>query len=426
MSVPPGPPRPADAAAPPVVIIGAGPVGLAAAAHLLERGIEPLVLEQGSRAGAAVLEWGHIRLFSPWRQVVDPASVRLLEAGGWTAPAPDAAPTGAELVEGYLAPLAETAELRDRIRYGTRVEAVSRVGMDRTRTTGRAGAPFTLLTESTGGADEIRARAVIDASGTLATPNPVLASGLPLRDHAAVATHLSAALPDVLGRDRRRFAEKHTVVVGAGHSAANALIALARLSDEVPGTAITWLIRTRSPIRVGGSDDDRLARRAALGRRARELVGAGTVDLVDGFLISDVLPAPDHRVEILGSRRGEPARVTADSVIVATGYRPDLAMLREIRLELDVALEAPARLAPLIDPNVHSCGTVPAHGVEELSHPEPGFWLAGMKSYGRAPTFLLRTGYGQVRSIADEIAGAPDEARQIRLEIADASARCCA
>jgi hypothetical protein len=92
-----------------------------------------------------------------------------------------------------------------------------------------------------------------------------------------------------------------------------------------------------------------------------------------------------------------------------TGFRPDLSLLAELRLELDSTLQAPVALAPLIDPNVHSCGTVYPHGVSELSHPEPGVFLAGMKSYGRAPTFLAMTGYEQVRSIAAALAG--DRAR---------------
>jgi hypothetical protein len=90
-------------------------------------------------------------------------------------------------------------------------------------------------------------------------------------------------------------------------------------------------------------------------------------------------------------------------------------MLREIRLDLDDVVEAPRALAPLIDPNLHSCGTVPPHGVAELAHPEPGFFIAGMKSYGRAPTFLLATGYEQVRSIADELAGDHTSAREVQL-----------
>jgi thioredoxin reductase len=397
----------------PVVVIGAGPVGLAAAAHLLERGIEPLVLEQGARAGSAILEWGHIRLFSPWKHVVDPAAVRLLDGAGWTPQHPESMPTGREFVTHYLEPLAASDALRARIRYGVRVDAVSRLGMDRTRSSARAAAPFVLRLEGDG--EEIRARAVIDASGTFSQPNPVLASGFAVRRSDAVAEHLTHGLPDVLGRDRYRFTGKHTVVVGAGHSAANALIALGRLVEREPGTTVTWVVRNEAPVRVYGSTDDELDGRASIGVATRELVEAGIVNLVNNFLVGDVVPTDDGRVSLLGTRADRALSLDADTIVVATGFRPDLHGLREIRLGLDEVIEAPVRLAPLIDPNLHSCGTVPPHGVDELSHPEPGFWLAGMKSYGRAPTFLLLTGYEQVRSIADELAGHHEAARLIQL-----------
>jgi hypothetical protein len=108
-------------------------------------------------------------------------------------------------------------------------------------------------------------------------------------------------------------------------------------------------------------------------------------------------------------------RVLADEIIAATGFRPDLELLRELRLDLDDRVEAPRALAPLIDPNLHSCGSVPPHGVDELSHPDAGVYVVGMKSYGRAPTFLLRTGYEQVRSIVAALAGDWDSARNVEL-----------
>ena len=94
-----------------------------------------------------------------------------------------------------------------------------------------------------------------------------------------------------------------------------------------------------------------------------------------------------------------------DRIIAATGQRPDLSLTRELRLDLDPWLESTKALGPLIDPNLHSCGSVPPHGHRELAHPEPGFYTVGIKSYGRAPTFLLLTGYEQVRSVAAAIAG---------------------
>ncbi|GAA2974782.1 cation diffusion facilitator CzcD-associated flavoprotein CzcO [Microbacterium terrae] len=402
----------------PVLIIGAGPVGLAAAANLAERGIDFTVLEAGDRPASAIRLWGHTRLFSPWRHLIDPASRRLLEAAGWTAPADEGrAPTGQDLVDDYLAPLAEIEQLRSRIRYGARVVAVTREGMDRTRTAGRDTTPFLIrLTTGTGRVEELTGRAVIDASGTYRTPNPLTSSGLDPVGAADVADLVVHALPDVLGADRARFAGRHTTVVGAGHSAANTVIGLAELAQGEPGTRATWLIRNASAARVSSSADDELAGRARLGSRVDQLVAAGVIEKIDSFEISAV-----HRdgpgLRLAGSRRGEAVAHDTDLVVGATGFRPDLTMLREVRLQLDDIVEAPIRLAPLIDPNLHSCGTVAPHGFDELRHPEPGFFLVGMKSYGRAPTFLLATGYEQVRSVVAWLDGDMRAAVDVQLTL---------
>lgn len=392
----------------PVVVIGAGPVGLAAAAHLADRGIDFVVMESASSPAAAVRKWGHIRLFSAWREIVDPVARRLLEATGWTMPTPGRAPTGDELVDEYLNPLAGLPEIAARIRYGTRVSAVSREGMDRTRSAGRDTTPFLVRAAD----EEFLARAVLDASGTYDSPNSLLSTGLPTIHDARI----SHALPDVLGRERERFAGKHTVVVGAGHSAANTVIALVRLQRDAPGTRITWLIRNAAAVRVSSSVDDELAGRAQLGARVDRYVDSGAVEKIDSFEIGHVTAREDG-IRLSGKRRGEKAEVIADVVVNATGFRPDLAPLREIRTDLDAVVEAPRLLAPLIDPNVHSCGTVEPHGFRELTHPEYGFFLVGMKSYGRAPTFLLATGYEQVRSIVAWLAGDLASASRVELTL---------
>lgn len=392
----------------PVVIIGAGPVGLAAAAHLADRGIAFTVLEAASGPAAAVQQWGHTRLFSAWREVVDPVARRLLEATGWTMPTAGRAPSGRELVDDYLRPLAALPQIAAHVRYGARVTGVARQGMDRTRSADRENTPF--LVRTTEG--ELLGRAVLDASGTYDSPNSLLSTGLPGIDDPRI-TH---ALPDVLGRERERFAGKHTVVVGAGHSAANTVIALVRLQRDAPGTRITWLIRNAAAVRVSSSVDDELAGRAQLGARVDRYVDRGAVEKIDSFEIGRVTAREDG-IRLSGTRRGEKAEVIADVVVNATGFRPDLAPLREIRTDLDAVVEAPRLLAPLIDPNVHSCGTVEPHGFRELTHPEHGFFLVGMKSYGRAPTFLLATGYEQVRSIVAWLAGDLASASRVELTL---------
>jgi thioredoxin reductase len=402
----------------PVVVIGAGPVGLAAAAHLAERGLEFLVLEAGATVGAAISEWGHIRLFSPWRYDTDAAARRLLEPAGWTAPPADVLPTGAELVRDYLVPLAETPQLNGRVRTSTRVLAVTRDGVDTTRTIGRDEHPLLVrVREPDGTVADLRARAVIDASGTWGNTNPLGHSGLPAPGEDEAAAHLTGPLPDVLGRDRDRFAGRHALVVGMGHSAANTLLALAELAAEEPGTRITWAVRDASVARLyGGGDADGLPARGALGSRLKDAVEAGAIDLVRSFTIAR-FTVTGTGVQVHGTTPDGDRTLAVDTVVAATGFRPDLAMLREVRLDLDPATEAPAKLAPLIDPNFHSCGTVPPHGERDLAHPETGFYLAGAKSYGRAPTFLMATGYEQVRSIVAALAGDREAADTVQLDL---------
>lgn len=400
-----------------VVVIGAGPIGLAAAAHLLERGITPIVVEAGDGPGAAIAQWGHVRLFSPWRFDIDAAARRLLETTDWNEPNPDHLPTGAELVEQYLAPLAE--QLAPHIRYGTRVIAVARHGVDKTRTLGRDGRGYLVRTRTEAGEyADLVADAVIDASGTWGQPNPLGGNGLAAVGEAEAAGYLAGALPDILGADRDRFAGRHALVVGMGHSAANSLLALADLAEDEPDTRITWVVRGATASRLyGGGDADALPARGKLGTRVKQLVDDKRLTLITAFTIDRFEPAADGPVTVIGRSGDEPVKLDVDVIVAATGFRPDVDMLREVRLDLDSAVEAPRNLAPLIDPNFHSCGTVPPHGEKDLAHPDAGFYIAGMKSYGRAPTFLMATGYEQVRSIAAALAGDRAAADAVHLEL---------
>jgi thioredoxin reductase len=401
----------------PIAIIGGGPVGLAAAAHLAERGLPFVILEAGPQAGHSVLAWGHVQLFSPWRYCVDKAALRLLEPTGWRTPDPESYPTGRALVERYLAPLAAHPAIAPQLRLGRRVAAITREGVDKLSNVGRDQSPFVLhVVREDGGEELLRAGAVIDASGTYGTPNPLGANGLPAIGERAAASQLFYGIPDVLGADRERYAGRRVLVAGSGHSAFNALLELASLAEEAPGTEITWAVRRggeRMGQAYGGGANDALPARGELGQRIRALVDRGVVRLVTGWRTERVERTPEGLVAYGGARALDPV----DEIVVATGLRPDLGMLSELRLGLDPAVEAPTALAPLIDPNVHSCGTVRPHGVDELSHPEPGLYIVGMKSYGRAPTFLLLTGYEQARSVVAGLAGDWEAARRVELEL---------
>ena len=394
-----------------VAVIGAGPVGLAAAAHLINQGIEPLVLEAGAQVGASVREWGHVRVFSPWEFNVDPVAAELLASTGWTAPAPDGYPTGAEIVERYLEPLAAVPVIARSIRLNSRVTGVARRGVDKLKDAGREDAPFELVVDEAGTERRYVARAVIDASGTWTRPNPLGSGGLPAIGETALAGRIDYGIPDVLDADRARYAGRRVLVVGSGHSAFNAILDLVALRDSEPATEIVWAIRGGAPGRkYGGGGDDQLPARGRLGDAVRRLVEDGTIELIGGFH-TRVVSEHDGRLVVSDGER----ELTADRVVASTGFRPDLAMLGELRLDLDDRVEAARELAPLIDPNLHSCGSVPPHGVDELSHPDAGIYMVGMKSYGRAPTFLLRTGYEQVRSVVAALAGDWEAARRVEL-----------
>jgi thioredoxin reductase len=402
----------------PVVVVGAGPVGLAAAAQLLERGIEPLVLERGAQAGAGVAQWNHVRLFSPWSELVDPAGARLLEPIGWTQPDGEAYPTGQEWAEEYLVPLATA--LGERVRLGAEVVGVARRGRDLIVDSGREDEPFTVHVRTEDGSEQrITARAVIDASGTWSTPNPLGGEGLPAVGEHAAEDRIAYRVPN-LGDEsvRARYAGNHVVVAGSGHSALTALVALSGLAKDRPETRISWVLRRGSVGNTfGGGDADQLPARGALGLRAQEAVNSGLITVVTGFRTDAIERDADGRL-VLVSSTGQRLEAV-DEVVTLSGFRPDLSWLSEIRLELDSKLQAPVALALLVDPNEHSCGTVYPHGAKELAHPERDFYLAGTKSYGRAPTFLAMTGYEQVRSVAAKLAGDHEGAERVELRMVE-------
>lgn len=400
-------------AAPPVVVIGAGPVGLVAAAHLVAKGEAPLVLEAGPAVGSSLRDWGHVRLFSPWKYLVEPNSRALLETHGWQMPHEDRLPTGAEVLAELLEPLAALPEIAPHLRLNHRVRSVTKLGFDKVKSRGRDDAPFELVVDTPDGTVRVLARAVIDASGTWQSPNPMGAGGVLADGEDVHAGRIVYGIPDVMMRDRARYAGKRVLVVGSGHSAFNTLLELDQLKGSEPTTHIQWAVRRGDVGQMfGGGRKDALEARGALGDRLRRLVDSGAVQLTLGMRVARVR-ADDDGLVIEGDdgKTLEPV----DEVIVTTGFRPNLDVTRELRLKVDAWLEAPEQLAPLIDPNLHSCGTVYPHGARELSHPEKNFFVAGMKSYGRAPTFLMLTGYEQVRSIACALTGDEAGARDVQL-----------
>ncbi|WP_018157922.1 NAD(P)-binding domain-containing protein [Demetria terragena] len=405
----------------PLVVIGAGPSGLAAAANAQQRGLPTVLLEAGHQASTWVREWGHIRLFSPWSELVAAAAGKVLAEAGWTAPESSSYPTGQDWADKYLQPLADALDATDEVtvRYDARVVGVTRRGRDLTVDSGRDAEPFMVQVQTATGIERVTARFVIDASGTWGGPNPLGGDGLPTIGEPAAADRITYRVPNLRDAQiRARYAGRHVVVAGTGASSQNALVELADLAKEQPGTRVSWLVRRSSASGAfGGGDNDQLVARGALGARAREAVESGAITAVTGFRTSDVTTAGDKTVTLVAFDGREVAGV--DEVIAVTGFRPDLSMLSEVRLDLDPVLQVPTALAPLIDPNVHSCGTVYPHGAKELAQPEVGFYLAGMKSYGRASSFLALTGYEQVRSVVAAIDGDSAAAERVDLNLPD-------
>lgn len=421
----------------PIAIIGAGPVGLAAAAHAVRRGMTPLILESGPTVATALRSWAHVRVFTPWQYNVDAAARSLLLEQGWREPDSDALPTGAEIVRDYLEPLAHHPALEPHLRCNAEVRAIARTGLDKLTTAGRENAPFQIIWRGSDGVERrAEVRAVLDASGTWGQPNPLGVDGLMVPGEREAQDRVAYGIPDILGHARADYAGRRVLVAGSGHSAINAVLDLLRLQEDAPETRVIWALRRNGLDKLlGGGLEDKLAERGALGLAAQRAIETGRLDVLSPFA-TERLERMGEALSLTARVAGRTQTLNVDRIIVATGSRPDLSLFRELRASLDPVVEAPLALAPLIDPNLHSCGTVPPHGAAELAHPEPGFYIVGSKSYGRAPTFLMMTGYEQVRSVMAEIAGDHAAACDVQLVLPETGvcstaprapeAACCA
>ena len=402
----------------PIVVIGAGPVGLATVAHLIDYGETPLIFEAGESVGQNMLSWAHVRMFSPWQYTVDKVMVKQLEATGWEMPPLDGLPTGGDLVTGFLRPFADLPTVKEALHLNSKVIAISRLHTDKMKDESRDDLPFVLHVEDENGDDIIvQAKAVIDASGTWHNPNPIGAHGLSASGEKANRDAIYYGIPDILNSDSQRYANKRVLVVGSGHSAINALLELGKLRETYPETTMFWAMRGNKMQAVyGGQDADALPARGALGTRMKALVDNGAVTILSPFYLAKI-ERDNEALCVTGDSDKGQISVAVDEIIGTTGARPDLGMLRELRLNLDSSLETTPTLAPMIDPNLHSCGTVRPHGEAELRHPEKNFYMVGMKSYGRAPSFLLATGYEQARSVVAYLAGDYEAAKDVQLDL---------
>ena len=402
----------------PVAIIGSGPVGLAAAAHLHIRKQPFVVFEAAPTVAANVLSWKHIRIFSPWRYNIDAAARQLLNQTSWEAPAEDDLPTGEELYEQYLRPFSELGSIKPHIFLNSNVISIGKKSIDKMKTSGRDEAPYVVRVQCHGEIHTYEARAVIDTSGTWGSPNPLGADGYYAAGEKENHHRIFYGIPDVVHEYANRYKNKNVLVAGSGHSAINTILELLKLKQRHPTTEIHWVLRRKNIDRIyGGKSADTLWARGALGTKAAALVAEGLVNVYAPFHIHE-LAEEGNALTVIGFQNDEKFALPGiDEIICTTGSRPDFSFLREVRLSVDPALESSTEIAALIDPNLHSCGTVRPHGEKELRHADKNFYIAGAKSYGRAPTFLMATGYEQVRSIAAAIDGDDAAATYVSLDL---------
>ena len=361
---------------PRVVVIGAGPIGIAAALEATDRRYDVTVLESGE-PGDSLLQWGSTRFFSPFAMNVTP---RMRAALNGTNRHDDALLTGREFVDDVLRPIA--AKLNVKTHH--KVTAIGRRGLMREEYAGhplRSERPFRLLVESPRGEESLEADIVFDATGGYRLPRAFGAGGLPVR---------SGSLPTLrtLGDLEETALEgKRVLLVGNGHSAANAIAVLAR-----SGATVVWVVRTANRRVCEEVANDPLPERQRVVAVANELAQSPPTWL------TVERRAMVERIEggtavLTGGRT-----VDVDVIAAFTGYRPDASILTELAVEISPVTEGGARLQRAVS-NVTDCLNVPAVRRQDLESGESNFFFIGSRAYGRARTFLLRTGLQQLDTI---------------------------
>ncbi len=387
-----------------VAILGAGPVGLDAALAVADAGWPFEVYESASQVGGHVARWGHVRLFSPWPMNVSERMDQHLRAAGHRLPDdPDRCPTGAELVDDLLAPLAALPELAGKIICGARVLSIGREGLlkhEQIGTGDRARQPFRLvLRRADGQTVTTTASLVLDCTGTYATANASGDGGVPAPGEEELGDRIVRWLPDFV-RERDTWADLTILLVGAGKSAQTAARDLAALLTSAPGTRVIWVVRNPKPD-WGEVADDPLPERQALADSARWLAAGHVPGLrVEAGACIDAFKPENGRV-LVRLRGAAEQEMLVDRVLSLTGYVPDAMLYRQLQVHECFATAAPMGLsAQLLGDAGGNCLEQQSHGVAVLRNPEPNFFVLGAKSYGRNSQFLMRIGYQQVTDVA--------------------------
>ena len=396
-----------------IAIIGAGPIGLEAALYARLQGFEVVVLEKGTVA-ANVRSWGHVRLFSPFG--INSSEWGRGALSELDLPANDALLTGVEFFERYLHPLSQHSRLQGCLKENARVVTIGKRHLwkgDAIGSRSRLESPFTLLTESAATGEElIEADFVLDCSGIFGNHNWLGDGGVPAIGERQLSARIDYSLPDIVGKDRAKFAGSRTLVVGSGYSAATAIVALGELPERDAPAEVFWLTRKAADAPLPTIDSDSLTGRADLTARANELAtdADSRVTWLPGSCVRVIATDGDDTVEVTieesAEQGGSSCKVlSVDNVIANVGYHPDRSLYEELQIHECYASQGPMKLAAaLMGESSADCMTQSSPGSDSLKNPEPGFFILGAKSYGRDSRFLLRIGLEQIKSAFDLIA----------------------
>ena len=402
-----------------LAIIGAGPIGLEAASRAVLAGLDVVVFEKGE-VGHHLSQWGHVRLFSPFRMNHSDWGLELVRAAfpKLPLPQPDSYPTGSEMVEGYLKPLSRIPQLSGRILEGIAVRSVGREGLGKQDFLGRperSNHPFRLLVEQEGRRWIHRSRSVVDASGVYSRPqfmgNGNIAAPGECEAQQAAPDHFHRHLVDVNGNRRSLFAGRRVLLVGGGYSAATTLEALRKLIGTAPRTRVYWVNCSVEPVPYERYPDDPFPDRDRIAALANSLARRppSWLSYLGGSMVDEIVswsPQGPFRVVVDGTRNGGLRRreIEVDEIIAQVGFEPDNSIYRQLQVQECYATSGPIKLAARLLGGSGDCGDQTSADLDLLTNPEPDFFIVGNKSYGTNSTFLIRQGVLQVRLIIDHLA----------------------
>lgn len=355
-----------------LVIIGAGPMGIALAVRMLSIKKSFTIIEKGSSVGSNILEWGHVHFFSNWKECVDLKSQNLLSESIPLDYDSEGYPSGNEFVKKYLIPLANLNQLKNNIVLRSEV-----VEVEFNFSTEK----FLVTFHQNGETKFIETKVVVDASGNWGNTNKLIKDGSDYYPHIN-----RIPKPSYI---RHHFQDAKVAIVGNGHSAMNSIA----LVSDYSNAEINWLIRKDSP-NFGKSKVD--GQSIALENKVIDLVNQKQIIIHKNFLVSKV-ENRGSQVEIF-SEQGHSLR-RMDYLIENIGANADYSFLKNIPINVDDTFNVPANLACKINPKFHTCSSL-SYNFEDTVISDVDYYVVGMKSFGKASNFLLSYGY----DILDELA----------------------